>query len=204
MTHRSTQVSKTNATIKRILAATVGGGFKGTKVTVDEVDRFDYQLYPEMGTPTIAYVASANGSAAHETQRATIHRNVTLTSDLFHEYGGACVVIYHRYGGGKGSVTIYIPTLDQGVLEIARDAVLAGEKRKASDTLAQFVTYGGIASAIVEAQVKSLAKGSSEPVAPRAVHGRLTPREKAAQTRATRSAERLESEIEDILGRRVF
>lgn len=198
MMSRDTRVSKSNATIKRILAATVGARFKGTKITVDEVDHLQYDIYPEMGSPTVGFIASALGSGAREAPRPTLQRNVTLTDDLFSEYGGACVVIWHRHGGSD-RVTIYVPLLDSDVITTATDAMLVGQKKEAAAVLRQLGAYAGIGSAVVEANVQTLKKDASSG----SISGSGT-KTKTARTREVRKAARLESEINTILGRRVF
>lgn len=177
----STLVSKTDPTIKKILAATVGSAFKGRKIRVDEADsRFSYDIYLEMGSPTIAFIASANGSFGREVQRPSMNRpTMTVGYDQFRD--GACLVVYHR--GHSESVTIYVPELDSSTMSVAVDALLENRKREAVATLAQFGAYAGIAMAVAEARSKGLVKGESE-------------------TKSPKTAAQLDREIDSFLSRR--
>jgi hypothetical protein len=180
---KSTEVSKTNPTIKKILAATVGARFKGRKISVDEVTPgFSYDIYLEMGSPTIAFVMPASGvGSGREVPRPSMSRpTVTLGYDQFNR--GACLVVYHR--GAYESVIIYIPELDSAALSVATDALLEGNKSAAIATLAQLGAYAGIAMAIVEAHVKTFGKAQG-----------LAPATK-------RTAAQLNREIAAVLGRR--
>lgn len=181
---KNTKVSKANPTIKRILAATVGDQFKGNKISVDEVSpKFSYDIYLEMGSPTVAYITSAGSDwrGAREVPRPSMSRpKVTVEYDQFS--GGSCLVTHHR--GSSGSVTIYVPELDSAVLSVATDALLEGNKSSAVATLGQLGAYSGIAMAIAEAHVKALGKAQGP------------------KPTAKRTARQLDRDIADVLERR--
>jgi len=192
----STEVSKTDPTIKKILGATVGAGFKGRRISVEEVDSgFSYDLYLEMGSPTIAFIVSASGTHGREVNRPTISQpTVRLRYDQFM---GACLVVYNR-GSSRERVTIYISELDcPGALSVATDALLEKNKPAAADTLKQCGAYAGIAMAIAEANTKTLTKGESG--SPSLSAGPLM---SVSDRRKSKSAAQLQREIDAVLGRR--
>jgi len=179
---KSTEVSKTNPTIKKFLSATVGASFKGRKVRVDEVTSgFSYDFYLEMGSPTIGFITSASGTGSQEVSRPSMSQ--PLVRVALGQFSHGAFVVYHR--GSSGSVTIYIPELDASVLSVATDALLEKNKQAAAKTLAQFGEYAGLAMAIAEAHVKTLGKAASGEV----------PKDK-------RTAAQLTREISAFLGRR--
>ncbi len=73
-------------------------------------------------------------------------------------YGEAVIT---RDIGPYGTVTIYIPMLDQATLEIARDALLEGDKKRSAQVLKDLGPYAGIGAAIVGAQGAVLEKATS-------------------------------------------
>lgn len=179
---KSTEVSKTNPTIKKFLSATVGASFKGRKVRVDEVSSsFSYDFYLEMGSPTIGFITSASGTGSREVPRPSMSQPLVRIG--YDQFSHGALVVYHR--GSSGSVTIYIPELDAATLSVATDALLEKNKPVAAATLAQFGAYAGLASAIAEAHVKTLGKAASGEV-----------------PTAKRSAAQLTREISAFLGRR--
>jgi hypothetical protein len=186
----STVVSKTNPTIKKILAATVGPSFKGRKIRVDEVNSgFAYDLYLEMGSPFIAFIASANGSSGREVIRPSMNRPTVRLE--YESFRGACLVVYRR--GYAESVTIYIPELDASVVSVAVDALLENKKKDAARTLAQLGEYAGIGMAVAEGRSKGLVRDESED----------SERDLAARRgKQRKTAAQLDREIDSILGRR--
>lgn len=140
----TTDVGKTNPTIKRLLLVTVGSRFKGRKVAVDEVsDHFSYNLPfdPDYGSLDRTFIVSASGAGRREVQQPTAsHPNVEVGFDNFSEFGGACVLVYR--GGERERVTIYIPALDPATLSIATDALSVTSAAQARHSSSSALTPG--------------------------------------------------------------
>lgn len=159
MPHVSTQVSKTAPGIKKILSATVGvPDWKGRTVYVAQVDpSWAYSLFNDMGEPYVYQIKGISGSLAVRRVPKPTYGG-PATSVEAPSYGEAVVT---RHIGPYGTVTIYIPMLDQATLEIARDALLEGDKKRFAQVLKELGPYAGIGRAIVEAQSAFLEKATS-------------------------------------------
>jgi hypothetical protein len=192
-----TEVSKSNPAIKKIIAATIGDAWKGKRVVVIEAGRgWEHMDYiDDYASIFMADLAESGSGSIYAQQtprpayggRAVVH---TIPDP------GHALVIKDRFGleiiipgdGARGSI-------DSVALSVVEDALLAGNKKAAQATLAQFGAYAGLAGAIAEAHARTLQKaerGSGDTAG-------LT---KGAQTKAKRSAARLDAEIKAILGRR--
>lgn len=150
-----TQVSKTHPAIKKLFKPTLKD-WRGWSVFVEEVDpSWNYQRFGVvrgLAPGPVVYRESADGE---------FFGQVPATGDRIVADGPAYgdVLIVKETRGHTGPVTIYIPTrLDPIVLDVARDAVLAGDKKQAKSVLEQLGPYAGIAGAVVEAQAKGLTK----------------------------------------------
>lgn len=147
-----TQVSKASRAIKRLIAATVGA-WAGKKVSVEQArDNWTYQLFNDTGEPTI-YIASATGGHAYQVPKPKYGGAATQINRPEHDKGDVVVI---KQMGSVGSISIVIPRLDPGKLDVARDAMQSKNKKATSEILREFGLYAGIAQAIVEAQVKTL------------------------------------------------
>jgi hypothetical protein len=170
MTRMQTQVSKAHPTIKKIITATSGSDatewpssgspahWSGRNVSIVQVDPgFTYHLYNDSSEPRVYRVGSIGS-------RVTVFR-VPRPS-----YGGPATVVEAPFGGEvvvtrqigpTGSITIYIPELDAAVLDVARDALLSRDKKRALAVLKDLGPYAGIGAAILESQGKTFEKVSS-------------------------------------------
>ena len=72
---------------------------------------------------------------------------------------GDALVIHNR--GPYGAVWIFVPVLDASTLDVARDALLARDKKRASAVLKDLGPYAGIGAALLEVQARSLDRASS-------------------------------------------
>jgi hypothetical protein len=164
-----TQVSKTNPTIKKIIAATVqatvpgSAPWKGRKVSVEQVhDGWTYELYNDTGEPFV-YVSNADGSAA---RRIPTPRYGGPATTVPAPKFGEVILIHQRFG--SGSIQIMIPELDPAPLAVALDAWLIGDassKKRAKTILREVGPYAGVAEAIIEGQAKASSKPSDEHLA---------------------------------------
>jgi len=152
----STQVSKAHPGIKKILSALPDWG--GRTVYVVQVDPgWTFSLYNDSSEPYVYQVGNISNPL-------TVHR---VSKPL---YGGPATlvtapsdgeIVVTRDIGPYGTVTIFVPALDQSALEVARDALLEGDKRRSAQVLRELGPYAGIGSAIVGAQGAVLEKASS-------------------------------------------
>ena len=153
-------VSKAHPTIKKIISKTVGT-WGGRNVSVEQVDpsRWRFSLYNDTGEPK-AYLAKADGSWGRSiTQPAYGAGPVDIDFRSYaHEPDDVVVV---KQIGHNGSITIYIPRLDQTQLDVARDALMSGRAISSRAMTDDLGPYGGIAHAIVESQTKTLEKATS-------------------------------------------
>ncbi len=170
MARFETQVSKTDPTIKKIIEATSGsdavdwpGGspkkWSGRNVSVVQVDPgFTYQLYNDTGEPKV-YIVGSIGSrlTTFRVPRPSYGGPATQINAPDPSRGEVVVV---REIGARGSITIYVPELDAGILDIARDALLAREAKRARSVLQQLGAYEGIGAALIRAQGKTLERAS--------------------------------------------
>jgi hypothetical protein len=145
-------VDKTNRTIKAILAKSAGEGWqrKGD-VHVEEVDpswTFDTNFEP--GDPT-AYWVTPDGKSGHKVQPTSRPSYLAPTSHF-------ALVLARGMRASQRTATIYIPQLDHEQMDVARDALLAGDKAMLDTLLRPFGTYAGVARAILERQAKSFTK----------------------------------------------
>jgi hypothetical protein len=153
-----TQVSKSNPAIARIIKATVGE-WRGRKVAVEQVDpaKWEFSLYNDTGEPKIYAMHAPD--AAHDIPRPSYGapaRKIYVGPNLNGRPGGLFAVVIKSMGH-TGAISIVVPTLDQGVLDIARDALQARDKKTTKAVLEQLGPYAGIGGAIVESQAKTFA-----------------------------------------------
>jgi hypothetical protein len=200
----STEVSKSNPTIKKILAATVGPAWRGRRVTIVEapygwehtqyIDDQMHGWYLNLATlPAIR-------PYARQTPRPTYGG-----PNLVHKRpeGDDVFVIRERFLGKDLGVEIVIPdhVIDHSsALSVATDALLEKNKKSAVATLARFGVFAGVAMAIAEAHAKTLTKGERAGDVTGAI---VSTSQSASTKRAKKSAARLEREISAVLGRRV-
>jgi len=166
MTRLETQVSKTDPTIRKIIEVTSGsdvwpGGapkkWTGRNVSVVQVDpSFTYQLYSpargDAGAPRV-YIVGSIGSKLTAFRVPPPSSGAPATQINTPDNGEVVVV---RQNGAHGAIMIYVPELDVGVLDVARDALLAGEARRAREVIQQLGAYAGIGAAVIRAQGKTL------------------------------------------------
>jgi hypothetical protein len=170
MTRLETQVSKTDPTIKKIIAATSGsdatewpGGsptrWSGRLVSVVQVDPgFTYNLYNDTGEPRVYQVRNIQARMLTVSRVPRPSYGAPATEIFAPAYGE---VVVTRQIGPTGRITIYAPELDAATLDVARDALLLSDKKLFAEVLKGFGDYAGIARAILEAQSKTLEKVSS-------------------------------------------
>lgn len=151
-------VEKTNRTIKGILSDSAGYGLRGRNVHVEEVD----PSWAYEGHPDHASLEQANGKGLGE-----------YAGDWVRAYGAirptetlAIVVAdvprtpAHARPRSPRAVTIYVPKLDHDLMDVARDALIAGDKATTNTVLKPLGNYAGIARAIIERQVSTFKKAA--------------------------------------------
>lgn len=171
MTRISTQVSKADPGIKKILAAAAGSGWpewRGLRVFVVQVDPgWRFSLYNDASEPHVCWMSGVGtgrlaASRIHKPSYGGMARQIGAPS-----YGEAVVT---REIGTNGTVTIFVPTLDPATLEIARDALLEENPdgsplvlglSRFTRILEDLGPYAGVGGAIVKAQSKMLEKATS-------------------------------------------
>lgn len=142
-------VDRTNRTIKGILEQAVGEAFRGREVFVEEVD--PSWNYVEGGF----YIVAADGKG--RTPTAATERQI---EQFVHPTAQFAILVFgipepttrkpsHR------TATIFVPQLDHVQMDVARDALLAGDKAMLDELLKPFGLYAGIARAILERQARS-------------------------------------------------
>ncbi len=156
-----TPVSKTHPAIKKILAATVLQrlpGWKGRTIEIDQVKpSWHYTLHNDTGEPYVYTVENIGGGHLNARQvQKPAYGEAGIQIGVPHS--GEAIVTQQI--GRTGSVRIYIPALDQALLDVARDALLEEDKKRAAEVLKQLAPYDGIASAIIESQKTTLAKST--------------------------------------------
>jgi hypothetical protein len=152
-----TAVSKANPTIKKILDATVGSNYRGRKISVDQVDpHWTYHLYNDTGEPHVYRVVLGRYTTARRLPSPTYGGPATIIGA---PSGGE--VVLTRQLGPTGTITIYMPRLDENLLDVARDALMAKGVTASRALTAELGPYGGIAEAIVGSETKTLGKVSS-------------------------------------------
>lgn len=156
-----TAVSKAHPAIKKIVSAieaSSGQRWSGRKIYVEEArPGWTYYLFNDTGEPHV-YRISSLGS------RLTVFRIPTPryggpTTIVEAPSGGEAVVTRHI--GPTGTITIYIPRLDAAQLDVARDALLGGDKKQAKELLKELGPYADIGLAILESQAKTLQETTS-------------------------------------------
>jgi hypothetical protein len=151
-------VDKTNRTIKAILDKSVGTEWmrapKGREVFVEEVD--PSWTYSGDFTKAILFLVAPDGSRrdareeAQQWQAQFVHPTDRL----------ALIVGRTAKPPNKRSVVIYVPQLDHAQMDVARDALLIGDKQLIATALEPFGLYAGLVRAILERQVRSFAKAA--------------------------------------------
>lgn len=142
-------VDKTNRTIKAILAQSAGEGWqrKGD-VHVEEVDpSWEFEMFFGPQDP-IAYWVTPDGKSGHKMTTVSL---LAPTEDF-------ALVLARGLRASQRTATIYIPPLDHEQMNVARDALLAGDKAMVDTLLKPFGAYAGVARAILERQVRSFTK----------------------------------------------
>jgi hypothetical protein len=171
MPRYETQVSKTDPVIKKIIAATSGSDstewpssgspaqWRGRLVSVEQVDPgFTYQIYNDTGEPRVYQVRNLQARMLTVSRVPRPSYGAPATEIFAPAYGE---VVVTRQIGPTGRITIYVPELDAATLDVSRDALLSGDKKRFTEVLKGFGDYAGIARAILEAQSKMLEKVSS-------------------------------------------
>jgi hypothetical protein len=156
--YASTHVSYADPTVKKIVAAIKRQDnyeWKGRKIDVVQVDPgFSYHLYNDTGEAKVFRVDLRSGTAARVPAPSYGAPGKILEAPS----GGEVLVA--RQIGNTGSMTIYVPELDAGVLDVARDALARGDKRQATASLKELGPYAG-SGAIIASQDKTIAQVSS-------------------------------------------
>ena len=155
-----TKVSKSNAAIKAIIAATFPT-WKGRKVTVIEADMmWMHTMY--VGDQTSAYEVHLDDMTVH-----LIPRPGYLDGPRVLAPHAGCALVLHSYFQGQDmGVEIVVPagdeyhdSVDPAAVAVAVDALLASDKRGAARALECCRAGAGIAMALAEARAKDLRKG---------------------------------------------
>jgi hypothetical protein len=150
-------VDKTNRTIKAILEKSVGVGWRGREVFVDEVP--PSWTYRPGSRDHFLVTADGRRQAIEARTVQWLEQDVRPTADL------VLVVEQRRerapQSTRKATATIYIPQLDHAQMDVARDALLVGDKQLIATALEPFGLYAGIARAILERQLRSFAKATN-------------------------------------------
>lgn len=153
-----TEVSKSNAAVKRVLAATIGSAWKGRRVVVIEAQpKWSHTDY--IDDHTKAWYVNLDKMTASPTRRPTY--GGPAVELVVPEGSYEALVIWQRFQGSDMGVEIVVPqgAIDPGVVATATDALLAGDKKAAARVTAESGAVAGLALAIAEARAKSLAKG---------------------------------------------
>lgn len=160
MAQIQTQVSKAHPAIKKILRNTHYGDWRGRNVYVVQVDpSWSFRLYSAAGGPGPPRLYRLAVDANRATFAIPPPKYGTPDKEIEAPFGGDAIVAQERMIDGP--VTIYVPELDAAILAVARDAMLAGDKKRAAQVLRDLGPYAGIGAAIVEAQSKTLEKVTS-------------------------------------------
>lgn len=150
-------VDKTNRTIKAILAKSVGEFWqrKGD-VHVEDVDpSWTFETNFEPGDPT-AYWVSPDGKLGCKVERENHISPVSLSP-----HADFALVLARGTRASQRTVTIYVPQLDDEQMDVARDALIAGDKTTTDMLLKPLGLYAGIARAILERQIKTFKKAAN-------------------------------------------
>lgn len=163
---RTNKISKSNAAIKAIIAATVGADWTGRKITIVEVSsNWTHTRYvDDMTTAWYVCLQSVTGEpvCAQRIEGAR-YGGAPVVVHAPDGIGVSAIVIYHR-GFAQHDLEIYVPAdaIDAQVLEVAIDAGLAHDKRGYHLALEGVSdAYRGIATALAEAECKSRAKAEA-------------------------------------------
>lgn len=188
MARTTTQVSKSNPTIKKILAATVGASWRGRTVSILEVPPGWEQIQYIDDQMHAWYLNLATLPSARPYVRAT-PRPTYGGPNIHHKRpeGNEVFVQRERFLGKDLGVEIAIPddAINSAALSVATDALIQKDKKAATAVLAQCGAFAGLAMAIAEANVKTLGKA-----------------ETGAEPRTERAGAKLQREIDAVLGRR--
>jgi len=190
-----TYVSKTSPTIKKILRNTHYGAWNGRNVIVVQVGSnwtLPARGSTTKGRPSIVYRLQVKASnVSFPLSRET---PVAAPDD-------GDVVVEQQLLAGRGAagpVMIYVPMLDAATLDVARDALLVGDKTRSAEVLTALGPYAGIGAAIIGAQSKTLESISrGEGIPP----GGALPPTADSETRRmwTARKRKLDREIDDFL-----
>lgn len=158
-----TAVSKASPGIKRIVSAietSSGQKWSGRKIFVEQVDPgWTYLLYNDTGEPYVYQVGHLGGRFRPAVFRIPKPSYGGPATIIGAPSGGEVVVT--RDIGPTGTITIYVPRLDEAQLDVARDALLSKHAISPRALTDELGPYGGIARAIVESQGKTLEKVES-------------------------------------------
>ena len=163
-------VDKTNRTIKAILDKSIGEGWprggpglRGREITVEEVDpSWTFETYFEPQDP-IAHWVSPDGKSGQQLvgERGIRGKRGRQLPAVLAPTSHFALVLAQTPKGSTRTVSIYIPQLDHGQMDVARDALLVGDKNLIATALEPFGLYAGIARAILERQIRSFAKAAN-------------------------------------------
>ena len=160
-------VDKTNRTIKAILDKSVGEFWtrapKGREVFVEEVDptwsylRSDYFEDSAItdDAPEAICLVSPDGNRRDSPEEAA-----QWQAQFIHPTDRLALVVGRTAKPRKRTVVIYVPQLDHAQMDVARDALLVGDKKLIATALEPFGLYAGLVRAILERQVRSFAKAA--------------------------------------------
>ena len=162
-TYIATRVSKSNPAIKALLAKTVKIGvvsprFISPKFKCIEVlevpDGYEYE--PPYSGDFRVWTAVPGGPVKRVYPSAADGDTVEMES-------GHIIVVHSTNSGG--SVTIYVPPFDAGIMTVAQDAFADGGAKSVKPILSELGKYRDLALAVVEARsetLKSVASGKTD------------------------------------------
>jgi hypothetical protein len=201
-----TTVSKASNEIKRLLAATVGANWRGTKVVVREIPTWEVDEVASTHYPDAQQAWCFNFS----TGRALVGK-IESTASGRSVYRGAdpalnealLIVRSTKALRPTGPKEIWIivqeGAIDSQAIAVITDALLAGDKKGAASAAKLCGVAGGLCMALAEAHAHALMKGErGRDLTATLVSTSITP----SANRARRSAKQLEREIQSALSRR--
>lgn len=150
------QVSKSNTTIKKILARTVGASWKGRKVVVLEAARGWYHTQYIDDQVHIWHLNLASMSARPAEKPRYGGPSLTFTiGDR-----GEALVIHERFMGKDVGVEIVVlaDDIDANTVQVATDSLLEHNKSRATQACDQCGVTSGICMALAEAHADSRVK----------------------------------------------
>lgn len=157
-------VEKTNRTIKAILDKSVGVGWprgpRGREIFVEEVDpSWTFETHFEPQDP-VAYWVSPDGKRGYRVDAKNYGALADVDLAPTSHFALVLAQTADRAIGWR-TIIIYIPQLDHAQMDVARDALLVGDKQLITTALEPFGLYSGIVRAILERQIRSFAKAAN-------------------------------------------